>query len=84
MSRRAGGMLERAFLLSPNRVARAAAGRATMPEERWLLRQPRAVRESYVREVLPAPDTARAQAAWLLRQADGVRDSYVRDVLEVG
>ncbi len=81
MSPRRGGMLERAFLLSPNRVARAAAGRAVRPEERWMLRQPRAVRESYVHEVLPDPDPERAQAAWLLRQPDGVRESYVRDVL---
>ena len=71
------------MLLSPNRLARAAAGRAELPEERWMLHQPRAVRASYARAVLRAPDPERAQVAWLLRQPNGVRESYVREVLGI-
>lgn len=48
-----------------------------------MLRQPRAVRESYVRAVLRSPDPERAKVAWLLRQPEGVRESYVREVLDV-
>ncbi len=75
--------IERAVLLSPNPLARAAAGRSQLPEERWMLRQSRAVRASYLRAVHRSPDPNRAQAAWLLRQPDRVRESYVREVLEV-
>jgi hypothetical protein len=75
--------LEHAVLLSPNRLARAAAGRTGLAEERWMLHQPRSVRASYARAVLRSPDPERAQAAWLLRQPDGVRESYVRDVLGI-
>ena len=46
-----------------------------------MLRQPRAVRRSYAREVLGRPDEDRRAEAWMLRQADAVRQSYVRDVL---
>jgi hypothetical protein len=75
-------LLERALLLAPDRVARAAAARATRPEERWMLLQPRVVRESYGREVLAARDPARAREIWMLRQPDAVRESYVREVLD--
>ena len=71
------------MLLSPSALARAAAGRAVLPEERWMLHQPRAVRASYARAVHRSPDPERAQAAWLLRQPDSVRESYVREVLGV-
>lgn len=81
MSTRRAGLLERAVLLAPDRVARAAAARAARPEERWMLLQPRAVRESYVRQVLAARDHRRAREIWMLRQPDPVRESYVRDVL---
>lgn len=77
-----GSLLERALLLAPDRVARAAAARATRPEERWMLRQQRAVRETYARQVVGAPDAARAREIWMLRQADAVRESYVREVLD--
>lgn len=74
--------LQRAVLLAPDGVARAAAGRAVLAEERWILRQPRAVRQSYVREVLGVLDAERAQQIWMLRQPDSVRESYIRAVLE--
>lgn len=80
MARRAA--LERSLLLSPDVVARGAARLAPDAEARWMLLQPRAVRESYVRRVLDAPDGPRAQEAWMLRQPDDVRESYVREVLE--
>lgn len=75
--------LARRVLLSPGLVRRAAALRAEGPEEAWMLRQPRAVRESYVYEVLDpyGSDPVRMQA-WMLRQPDPVRESYVREVLE--
>lgn len=82
MPRPAGSLVERAVLLGPDRVARAAAARARRPEERWMLRQPRAVRRSYVHDVLGGGDPTRAEAAWLLRQPEPVRESYVREVLE--
>jgi hypothetical protein len=81
MARR-GGLLERAVLLAPDRVARAAARRASRRDERWLLCQPRAVRESYARHVLPAQDRGRSGEIWMLRQTDQVRESYVREVLD--
>ena len=82
MHRRPNSFLERAVLLAPDRVVRAAVRRAARPEERWILGQPRATRESYARQVLPAADRDRAEQVWMLRQSDGVRESYIREVLE--
>jgi hypothetical protein len=48
-------MLERAILLAPDAIARRAAALTDDAEQAWMLRQPRAVRESYVSEVLEAP-----------------------------
>ena len=45
---------ERSILLAPDRVARAAARYATDRRQRWMLRQPDDVRESYLSEVLDA------------------------------
>ena len=45
-------------------------------------RQPAAVRESYVREVLDRGGDERLAEIWMLRQRDAVRESYVREVLE--
>jgi hypothetical protein len=73
--------IERQALLAPDVVARALAGRAPDAKSAWMLRQPRAVRRSFV-EVLEAGD--RAQEIWMLRQPDAVRESYVREVLEAG
>jgi hypothetical protein len=78
---RRGALLERTVLLAPDRVARAASTRARTPEERWMLRQPRAVRAAFVRQVLAAADPVRAREIWMLRQPDRVRESYVREVL---
>lgn len=76
--------LQRAVLLAPDALARAAAGRARLPEERWLLRQPRSVRASYLREVLDRRGRPRAEEAWMLRQPDPVRTSYLAEVVEAG
>ena len=73
----------RAVLLGPDVLARAAVSRVETIEERWMLRQPRRVRESYVRDVLDAPgDDALLGELWMLRQSDNVRESYCRTVLE--
>jgi len=48
-----------------------------------MLRQPRRVRISYVREVMePAGDEERLTEIWMLRQPDGVRESYIEHVLQ--
>jgi hypothetical protein len=75
--------LARQVLLAPGIVRKLAATQARTAEERWILRQSRTVRESYVREVLDgAHDEDRQAEIWMLRQADAVRESYVREVLE--
>jgi hypothetical protein len=75
-------MIERALLLSPGPVARAAARIAQTREERWMLCQSRDVRRSYVAAVVDRPDDENAQERWMLHQPDEVRMSYVRDVLD--
>jgi hypothetical protein len=47
-----------------------------------MLRQPREVRESFVREVLDNGGDERARERWMLLQPDHVRESYVADVLD--
>ena len=75
--------LERRVLLGPDLVCRAAAGRAELPEERWMLTQSRVVRRSYVAEVLDlAGDPELLRQAWMMRQPGGVRESYIREVLD--
>lgn len=75
--------VERGVLLGPAFVRRAAAGRAREPEERWMLLQERAVRESYVREVLDAAgDHELRRQIWMLGQPAAVRTSYVREILQ--
>lgn len=77
------GLFQRGVLLSPALVRRAATGRARTPEERWILGQSKAVRETFVREVLDARgDPVVLQQIWMLRQPDAVRKSYVREVLK--
>jgi len=49
-----------------------------------MLRQPRAVRESYVREVLARGEDPTAREIWMLRQPKPVRESYISEVLEGG
>lgn len=65
-------------LLGPASVRKAAAGRTANKKERWMLRQPTAVRRSYVREVL---EKRSSEEAWMLLQPDEVRKSYVAEVL---
>lgn len=72
--------VQRSVLLAPDSVARTAARMAPGPMERWMLRQPRAVRASYARTVLGC-DVPHAEEIWMLRQPDAVRESFVRDVL---
>ena len=75
--------LERRVLLAPGFVCRAAAAAADEPEQAWMLRQPRAVRESFVYEVLdPFGHNAVQMQVWMLRQPREVRESYVRGVLQ--
>jgi len=64
-------------------LSRAAAARVETPEQAWMLRQSKAVRASYVRDVLdPGGDTDLRAQIWMMRQSDAVRESYARDVLE--
>lgn len=71
------------MLLAPDVVSRAAARRAALAEERWMLRQPRSVRASYVAEVLDGSgDPELRRQLWMLHQNDAVRRSYASEVLE--
>jgi hypothetical protein len=75
--------LERRVLLGPSFLRRAAASRASAPEERWMLSQPRAVRESYVSEVLDqVGDPELLRQVWMMRQPRAVRERYVGEILE--
>ena len=76
--------VEKAMFLAPDAVARAAAGYMELPEEGWLLRQPRAVRRAYWREVARHGDQQRDREIWMLRQPEAVRESYIAEVLEPG
>ena len=75
---------ERRVLTAPGPVARAAARVAALPEQRWILQQPREVRQSYAEDVLGRPDEALQQQIWMLRQNKAVRESYIADVLLAG
>ncbi len=71
------------MLLGPALIRRAAGGRAPDPAARWMLEQPKEVRQSYVREVLDAPGDPEVRTEiWMMRQPDAVRESYVAAVLE--
>jgi hypothetical protein len=72
------GSAERAVLLAPDAVARAAALGARHPEQRWMLCQPRTVRRSFVEEVV---DGHGDQERWMLHQDDAVCRSYADKVL---
>jgi hypothetical protein len=76
--------LERAVLTGPDVVARTAARRIEAPEQRWLLRQPRAVRCSFVEEVVDRAGNPNAAERWMLLQPAAVRRSYVAEVLDAG
>jgi hypothetical protein len=72
---------ERRVLTAPNPVARAAARMTPDPEQRWMLYQPREVRQSYAEEVHGRPDADLRQQVWMLRQPQAVRESYIAEVL---
>jgi hypothetical protein len=74
--------LERAVLTGPDILARAAALTVEAPEQRWLLRQPRVVRCSFVDEVVDRREDPHAAERWMLLQPEKVRRSYVREVLD--
>lgn len=74
--------LERAVLTGPDLIARAAARGVEVPAQRWLLRQPRAVRCSFVDEVIDRPDDPNAAERWMLLAPAAVRESYVAEVLD--
>ena len=74
--------LQRQVLLAPSIVRKAAATQVDEPEEAWMLRQAKHVRETYVREVLERGGDDRLAEIWMLRQPDDVRESYIREVLE--
>jgi hypothetical protein len=69
-------------LLGPDFAARAAARSARRAEEAWMLRQPRSIRMSYVRDVIDQGEDPRLQERWMLVQPDDVRESYVREVID--
>ena len=74
--------IERNALTAPDFIASAAANATDNPQAKWLLNQPEAVRESYVKVVLDGEgDRDVLATAWLLNQADAVRQSYVREVV---
>jgi hypothetical protein len=73
--------IERSLLLAPDAIARAAAWMAREPEQRWMLCQPRAVRRSYVAEVIDRDHADSAEESWMLRQDEIVRESYIAQVL---
>jgi hypothetical protein len=75
--------LERAVLTSPDVVARAAAHGVSDPAQRWLLRQPRAVRSSFVEEVVDRRHEPHVAERWMLLQPASVREAYVREVLDI-
>jgi hypothetical protein len=73
---------QRSVLLAPDLIAAAARAATDDPQAKWLLGQPRAVRASYVHDVIdPKGDTNLLSQKWLLTQSDAVRRSYVSDVL---
>ena len=72
---------ERRILLAPDAVARAAVPVAPDREARWMLRQSRDVRRSYVEEVLGREDEELEQQIWMLHQTREIRLSFVKHVL---
>jgi hypothetical protein len=72
---------EKQILLAPDVVARAAAPLAGDREQQWMLRQPRAVRESFAEEVFGREDEERLQEIWMLQQPASVRRSFLDEVL---
>ena len=74
--------LARIVLRAPGFLRRAAATQAEEPEQRWMLTQPKSVRESYVREVLDKGGSELLAEIWMLSQSEAVRKSYIAEILE--
>ena len=72
---------ERQVLMAPDAVARAVAAVAPDRNAAWMLRQPRALRQSFADEVVGAPDRELAEQVWMLRQPLDVRLSYLENVV---
>ena len=49
-----------------------------------MLKQPKGVRASYVRDVVDNGGEERLAQIWILRQKREVRESYIREVLQSG
>jgi hypothetical protein len=67
-------------LTGPDFVARQIAARQGDPQQRWILRRPKAVRRSFLAEIV---DGETPEERWMLLQDDDTRLSYVSEVLEV-
>ena len=72
---------EKQILLAPDVVARAAAAMAPDREAQWMLRRPRALRQSFAEQVLGAEDREHAQQVWMLQQPLDVRLSFLDEVV---
>ena len=73
---------ERQVLLAPDVVAKAAAKLAPLPEQKWMLSQPRALRRHFAEHVHGHADMERRQEIWMLTQTDAIRESFIAEVLE--
>jgi hypothetical protein len=73
---------ERQVLLAPDVVAKQAARLAPLPEQRWMLRQARALRKRFADEVFDREDEEIRQQIWMLRQEAEIRESFITHVLE--
>jgi hypothetical protein len=73
---------ERQFLIAPDVIAKQAARLAPLPEQRWMLRQARAVRKHFADQVFEREDEEILQQIWMLGQDDAVRESFIEHVLE--
>jgi len=73
---------ERQVLLAPDVLAKQAARLAALPEQRWMLRQARALRKRFAEEVFEQDNEEVRQQIWMLGQPRDVRESFIEHVLE--
>jgi hypothetical protein len=62
----------------PDFIARQLGARERDPQRRWILHRPKAVRRSFLEEIV---DGDAPQERWMLLQDDETRLSYVEEVL---
>lgn len=74
---RAELLIERAILLAPDAVARTAALAVSEPEQRWMLTRPRAVRRTFVEQVLDRGDDEHTRQRWMLLQDEATCASFL-------